>query len=225
LTGKLWQSGFVAAMFAFHPINVESVAWAAERKNVLSTLFWLMTMWAYTHYAAKPTIKRYGLVFLFFTLGLMTKSMLVTLPFVLLLLDYWPLGRLKFWQERSNNEILENNSVRKSDILRLVLEKFPLFLLTIGFSIVTFIAQKRFQEQGNYTEILTFSTRLVNAMVSYMEYLRKMILWPYHFSQIFHIRNHCVDKACRKRKDLCIISLFLETFLSNKSHNAKTNCK
>ena len=67
MTGKLWQSGFVAAMFAFHPLNVESVAWAAERKNVLSTLFWLMTMWAYTHYAAKPTIKRYGLVFLFFS--------------------------------------------------------------------------------------------------------------------------------------------------------------
>ena len=68
MTGKLWQSGFVAAMFAFHPINVESVAWAAERKNVLSTLFWLMTMWAYIHYAEKPTVKRYGLVFLFFTL-------------------------------------------------------------------------------------------------------------------------------------------------------------
>ena len=100
MTGALWQSGFVAAMFAFHPLNVESVAWAAERKNVLSTLFWLLTMWAYIHYAAKPTIKSYGLVFLFFTLGLMSKSMLVTLPFALLLLDYWPLRRLKFGQER-----------------------------------------------------------------------------------------------------------------------------
>ena len=96
MTGELWRSGFVAAMFAFHPLNVESVAWVAERKNVLSTLFWLITMWAYIHYAAKPTVKRYGLVLLFFALGLMSKPMLVTLPFVLLLLDYWPLRRLKF---------------------------------------------------------------------------------------------------------------------------------
>ena len=107
MTGAIWQSAFVAAMFAFHPLNVESVAWIAERKNVLSTLFWLLTMWAYIHYAAKPTVKRYGLVFLFFTLGLMSKPMLVTLPFVLLLLDYWPLRRLKFGQERGNNEISE----------------------------------------------------------------------------------------------------------------------
>ena len=105
MTGAIWQSAFVAAMFAFHPLNVESVAWAAERKNVLSTLFWLLTMWAYIHYAEKPTVKRHGLVFLYFTLGLMSKPMLVTLPFVLLLLDYWPLRRLKFGQERGNNEI------------------------------------------------------------------------------------------------------------------------
>ena len=119
LTGKLWQSGFVAAMFAFHPLNVESVAWAAERKNVLSTLFWLLTMWAYIHYAAKPTIKRYGLVFLFFTLGLMSKPMLVTLPFALLLLDYWPLRRLKFGQERGGPS--EKNTARRSEVFRLVL--------------------------------------------------------------------------------------------------------
>merc|ERR1711969_468987 len=135
MTGKLWQSGFVAAMFAFHPINVESVAWAAERKNVLSTLFWLMTMWAYIHYAEKPTVKRYGLVFLFFTLGLMSKPMLVTLPFALLLLDYWPLRRLKFGQERDNNEISEKNTAKRSETLRLVVEKIPLFLLTIGSGI------------------------------------------------------------------------------------------
>ena len=87
MTGKLWRCAFIAAMFAFHPLNVESVAWVAERKNVLSTLFWLLTMWAYIHYAEKSTIKNYGLVLLFFALGLMSKPMLVTLPFVLLLLD------------------------------------------------------------------------------------------------------------------------------------------
>jgi tetratricopeptide (TPR) repeat protein len=177
MTGKLWQSGFVAAMFAFHPINVESVAWAAERKNVLSTLFLLITVWAYIYYVEKPTIKRYALVFLFFILGLMSKSMLVTLPFVLLLLDYWPLKRLKLWQEINSNEFLKKNSTQKSEIFRLVLEKVPLFLLTVGFSIVTVIAMKRFQEDGNYTEVLPFSERLINSIVSYIEYLRRMV-WP-----------------------------------------------
>jgi len=176
MTGALWQSGFVAAMFAFHPLNVESVAWVAERKNVLSTLFWLLTMWAYIHYAAKPTIKRYGLVFLFFTLGLMSKVMLVTLPFALLLLDYWPLRRLKFEQERGGNETSEKNTARRSEVFRLVLEKIPLFLLTTGLSIVTFIAEKSFGGM-NYMENRTFSTRLANAMVSYLEYFEKMI-WP-----------------------------------------------
>ena len=210
MTGKLWQSGFVAAMFAFHPINVESVAWAAERKNVLSTLFWLITMWAYTHYASKPTIKRYGLVFLFFTLGLMTKSMLVTLPFVLLLLDYWPLRRLKIGQERSNNGILENNRVKKSETLQLVLEKIPLFLITIGLSIVTFIAQKRFQEQGNYTETLTLSKRLINAIVSYMEYLGKMI-WPENLAFFYPYPGDTVWKGI-----LCGMALVGITIISIK---------
>jgi len=183
MTGALWQSGFVAAMFAFHPLNVESVAWVAERKNVLSTLFWLLTMWAYIHYAAKPTVKRYGLVFLFFTLGLMSKSMLVTLPFVFLLLDYWPLRRLKFGQERGSSEVSEKNTAKRSEVFRLVLEKIPLFLLTIGLSIVTFIAQKSFG-MLSYAENLTFSARLTNAMVSYLEYLGKMI-WPSGLSILY----------------------------------------
>ena len=176
MTGKLWQCAFVAAMFAFHPLSVESVSWAAERKNVLSTLFWLLTMWAYTNYSEKLTIKSYGLVFLFFALGLMSKSMLVTLPFTLLLLDYWPLGRLKLGQEIKSNEISEKNTAQRSEVFKLLLEKVPLFLLTFGLSIVTFIAQKSFGNM-NYTEYLNFSTRLTNAMVSYLEYLRKMV-WP-----------------------------------------------
>jgi protein O-mannosyl-transferase len=142
MTGAIWQSAFVATLFAFHPFNVESVAWVAERKNVLSTFFLLLTIWAYIHYAAKPTIKSYGLVFLFFTLGLMSKPMLVTLPFVLLLLDYWPLGRLKLEQERGSNEFLEKNTTKRSDLLQLVREKIPLFLLATGAGIVSFIVQK-----------------------------------------------------------------------------------
>jgi protein O-mannosyl-transferase len=176
MTGKLWQSAFVAAMFAFHPLNVESVAWAAERQNILSTLFWLLTMWVYMHYVKKPSIKRYSLVFLFFLFGLMSKPMLVTLPFVLLLLDYWPLRRFKFEEVKlDSNKISENHSAKKSEALRIVLEKIPLFILTIGFSILTFIVQKRFGEEGNYTEALTFPRRFINAVVSYIEYLKKMI--------------------------------------------------
>ena len=183
MTGVIWQSAFVAAMFAFHPLNVESVAWAAERKNVLSTLFMLITMWAYIRYAKKPTIKRYGLVFLFFTLGLMSKPMLVTLPFVLLLLDYWPLRRLKFRQERGSNEVSEKNIFKKLKVLLLVFEKVPLFLLTIGLSIITFISQKSFGAM-HYAESLTFSTRVTNAMVSYLDYLGKMV-WPSGLSILY----------------------------------------
>jgi hypothetical protein len=129
MTGALWQSCFVAALFAFHPLNVESVAWVAERKNVLSTFFWLLTMWAYVHYVEKPGVKRYGLVALFFALGLMSKPMLVTLPFVLLMMDYWPLGRLKFAQEKGHNEITGEYTGKRLDIWSLVREKIPLFLL------------------------------------------------------------------------------------------------
>ena len=183
MTGALWKSAFVSVVFALHPLNVESVAWVAERKNVLSTLFWLMTMWAYIHYIQKPSIKRYSLVIAFFTLGLMSKAMLVTLPFVLLLLDFWPLRRLKFSKERGSNEVLEKNIGKKSEVSKLVFEKTPLFLLTIGLSILTFIAQKRTGAM-NYAENLTFSIRVTNAMVSYLEYLEKMV-WPRGLSILY----------------------------------------
>jgi 4-amino-4-deoxy-L-arabinose transferase-like glycosyltransferase len=93
MTGRLWRSSFVAALFALHPLHVESVVWMAERKDVLSTFFWILTMWTYFRYVERPELNRYLAVLLFFTLGLLSKPMLVTLPFVLFLLDYWPLGR------------------------------------------------------------------------------------------------------------------------------------
>lgn len=93
MTGTVYRSFVVAALFALHPIHVESVAWVSARKDVLSTFFWLLTIWAYTSYSKQPEIKRYALAFIFFALGLMSKPMVVTLPFVLLLLDYWPLNR------------------------------------------------------------------------------------------------------------------------------------
>jgi len=180
MTGAIWQSAFVAAMFAFHPLNVESVAWAAERKNVLSTLFWLLTMWAYIHYAEKPTIKRHGLVFLFFTLGLMSKSMLVTLPFALLLLDYWPLRRLKFEQERGGNETSEKNTAKRSEVFRLVLEKIPLFLLSVVFSIINFIAATKSLQAFS----VPLKERIIHSLITYLAYLQKMF-WPSKLSSFY----------------------------------------
>ena len=123
MTGALWQSSFVAAMFALHPLNVESVAWVSERKNVLSTLLWLLTMWSYIRYAETPSIKRYGLMTLIFALGLMSKPMLVTLPFILLMMDYWPLRRLKFEQGQGSVEIIEKHEDKEAGFMQLVGEK------------------------------------------------------------------------------------------------------
>src|SRR5256714_3528121 len=95
MTGALWRSAFVAAVFAIHPLHVESVAWVAERKDVLSGVFFMLTLLAYARYVRAPSLGRYSVVALVFTFGLMSKPMLVTLPFVLLLLDYWPLGRIQ----------------------------------------------------------------------------------------------------------------------------------
>ena len=159
MTGALWRSGLVAILFALHPLNVESVAWVSERKNVLSTFFLLLTLWAYVRYVDKKNARNYLLVILFLALGLMSKPMLVTLPFVLLLLDFWPLKRF--------------GEVRPA---RLIFEKVPLFILLIGSCVATFIAQK----SGGAIRSSEFSSlyfRVANALVSYFEYLRNM-LWP-----------------------------------------------
>ena len=174
MTGALWQSGFVAALFALHPFNVESVAWVAERKNVLSTLFWLLTMWAYIRYAEKPTVKKYGLVVLFLALGLMSKPMLVTLPFVLLLLDYWPLGR---WRTEDQTGVgLPERSENQASLSFLIWEKVPLLVLAVGSSITTFIVQ-RAGGAVQSADIFPLQERVINAFVSYLSYLQKMV-WP-----------------------------------------------
>jgi len=160
MTGTLWQSAFVAAAFALHPLHVESVAWVAERKDVLSTLFWLLTMAAYVRYIRYNSIKWYVVTLLLFALGLMAKSMLVTLPFVLLLLDYWPLERLK----------------NKSNIKHLIFEKIPLFILSAISSITAFFVMRA---AGNIisVNVLPLKIRAANSTVSYAEYIGKMI-WP-----------------------------------------------
>ncbi len=161
MTKAPWKSAFVAALFALHPLHVESVAWVAERKDVLSTFFWMLTMAAYIHYVEHPRLKTYLLVFAFFALGLMAKPMLVTLPFVLLLLDYWPLQRL----EPKPGSLL-------TPVLPLLLEKTPLVILAAISSIVTFVAERR---EGIIVALdeLPPGDRIANAFVSYATYIRK----------------------------------------------------
>ena len=173
MSGVLWCSAFVAALFALHPLHVESVAWVAERKDVLSTFFWMLTMWSYVRYVQCPGINRYVLVILFFVLGLMAKPMLVTLPFVLLLLDYWPLGRIRF--QHLGDLIRQAN--QRLLALRLVWEKAPLFIIIILSSIVAYFAQER----GGAIASYPLFVRIANAIVSYAVYFGKTI-WPHHLA-------------------------------------------
>jgi len=177
MTGKLWQSGFVAALFALHPLHVESVAWVAERKDLLSTFFWMLTLWSYTRYVERSEFNQYLLVVLFFILGLMAKPMLVTLPFVLLLLDYWPLKRFDLGSRD------ENNSQQRRFNLGLIYEKVPLFFLSALSSIVTYIAQES-SGAVNSLAVIPFHIRIANATVSYASYIGKMI-WPHHLAVFY----------------------------------------
>jgi tetratricopeptide (TPR) repeat protein len=166
-TKSLWLSAFAAAFFALHPLRVESVAWAAERKDVLSMFFGMSVLYAYAVYVEKHQFYQYLLCLILFALSLMAKSMLVTLPFVLLLLDYWPLGR---WPK----EIITPPQRRSFLIGSLLWEKVPFLCLAIGSSIVTFWVQNK---GGAVVSIgnLSFFARITNAVVSYISYLRKII--------------------------------------------------
>jgi tetratricopeptide (TPR) repeat protein len=172
MTGALWRSALVAALFAIHPLHVESVAWVAERKDVLSAFFWFLSIWAYVRYAEQPGLRRYLLVLLFFGLGLMTKPMVVTLPFVLLLLDYWPLGRLHLQNKRTVSDL----HIPGASLFRLVWEKIPLFVLTAVTTVATVVVQDKVGALRSL-EAFPLTTRIANALVSYTSYMAKMI-WP-----------------------------------------------
>ncbi len=180
MTGSLWQSSFVAAMFALHPLNVESVAWVASRKNLLSTFFLMLTLWTYVRYTQGPTMGKYLLVLLAFVLGLMTKPMLVTLPFLLLVLDYWPLGRFPVGQlgycDNSEGTASTMTVSGREHSSRLVLEKVPLLIFSM-FSI--YITSLAVQLSGIVisTEAVPMKLRIANGLVSYVAYVAKMA-WP-----------------------------------------------
>ncbi|MFA5291897.1 MAG: tetratricopeptide repeat protein [Phycisphaerae bacterium] len=162
MTGAVWASTFIAAVFALHPLQVESVAWAAEQKTVLSGLLWSLTIAAYFRYTKSPGFGRYVPVFLVYCLCILTKPIVVTVPLTLLLLDYWPLGRVNFQQKEST--------------VKLIIEKIPLFILSAFLSVMTLAAQK----QGGAVatlENIPLNDRIGNMFISYMRYIGKLV-WP-----------------------------------------------
>ena len=172
MTGAIWPSALVAALLALHPLNVESVAWVAERKNVLSTLFWVLTLWAYMGYTRRPNWKRYLGVMGVLVLGLMSKPMLVTLPCTLLLLDYWPLRRLgENWQEL------------RERLPGLLLEKLPFFVPVALVSMLTLYGAETTHGLPGLAE-LSWGDRMGNALLGYGLYLKKMV-WPVDLAAIY----------------------------------------
>ena len=198
-TRSVWQSFFVAALFAIHPLHVESVAWIAERKDVLSTVFWMLTIGAYILYAEKPQAKRYWAMVTLYALGLMAKPMLVSLPLVLLMLDYWPLGRL-----------------RRMGLAKLALEKAPLLILAAASSMITIIAQ----QSGHATSslrALSVGLRVSNAVVSYGEYIAKTI-WPRDLAVFY---PHPIDALPIWKITVSALALILITLLAIKQRERR----
>lgn len=201
MTGQLWKSAFVGALFAVHPINVESVAWIAELNNVLSAFFWVLTIMVYSIYARRPGVLRYFLVLLVFELGLLAKPVLMTLPFVLLLLDYWPLKRFQFGKgnDRNNEEHPSRIEYKKASIFRLVIEKMPFLILSAVSILLSLLAVKRHATFTSF-EAAPTTLRVANALVSYTKYLGKLfwpqdlaLLYPYpHMIPWWHIAGACV---------------------------------
>jgi protein O-mannosyl-transferase len=212
ITRAPWRSALVSALFALHPLHVESVAWVAERKDVLSAFFGLLATGAYIVYTERPRVAVYLLVVLMFACSLMAKPMLVTLPFVFLLLDFWPLGRWawppipvlkdlmppsamkretpegKRMPKRVSSPVNGKNNIEKPErsyFLRCLVEKIPLMLITAIFSLVTYVIHKA---QGSVDQIIPLAERLGNALVSYAAYIVKMIV-PVHLAVFYPYRD------------------------------------
>jgi len=171
-THARWPSALIAALFALHPLHVESVAWASERKDTLSTLFGLLSLIAYVRYAEAPSRKRYTWIAVTLGLGLLAKPMLVTWPFVMLLIDYWPLRRFRAASSARRSEVA-------TELWPLLREKLPLFVLAAASAIMTLIAQSR---EGAVRTLAhdPIALRLSNALVSYAKYLL-LTFWPNDF--------------------------------------------
>jgi len=224
MTGELWCSGFVAALFAIHPLHVESVAWVAERKDVLSAFFWMLTMGAYVRYAEDPSLVRYLPVLLFFVFGLMSKPMLVTLPFVLLLLDYWPLERFRAVSYQgcsdASPDVHYSGLSGSGGLVRygwkwLLMEKAPLLFLSLLSCIVTWYAQLQYNVIATLKN-LPLHVRIENALLSYFVYIRKTV-WPvdlaifYPHSVVLPFDNWQIFLLVASLSSVTIISIRMAT--------------
>jgi tetratricopeptide (TPR) repeat protein len=207
MTRAAWASAFAAGMFAVHPVHVESVAWVSERKDVLSGLFWMLTMLAYARYAERPNFKRYVFVLLAYMMGMMSKPMVVTLPFVLLLLDYWPLERIR--RQRTEDGQRTEVAFQKESMGWLIIEKIPLFALSGILCVITFIVQKG----GGAVialEKIPLGYRIANMFFSYIRYIGKTI-WPSRLAVIYpHPHIHPTEATAV----ICALLLVLLTVLS-----------
>ncbi len=211
MTAALWLSAFVAAAFALHPMHVESVAWIAERKDVLSTFFFMLTLLAYCRYTQQQNKGRYFLVLLTFSIGLMAKPMLVTLPFVLLLLDYWPLNRFApakiiKTSGRQFRKSAPAHSNRRS-FYRIIAEKIPFFALSAVSSVITFLVQR---SSGAIVDIDAFplESRIANAFLSYARYMGKMF-WPRNLAVFYPFDAAGITFW---QVAICVLLLFLISF-------------
>ncbi|MCX5849907.1 MAG: tetratricopeptide repeat protein [Deltaproteobacteria bacterium] len=207
MTGSTWRSVTVASLFAIHPLHVESVAWIAERKDVLSTFFWMLTIIAYTRYVRQKSAKAYLLTVLCYLLGLLSKPMLVTLPFVLLLLDFWPLKRWGVLREESTHEKISGrdgfSNKYCSGLTRPIIEKMPLFLLAAASCVITIYVQK---ENMRSLEVIPFMMRISNAINSYVVYLEKTV-WPFDLTIFYPFHPIHPLRVVFCATGLCLISL------------------
>ena len=194
MTGAVWRSFFVASLFAWHPLHVESVAWISERKDVLSGCFWMLVILAYGRYVKRPSIQTKSIAIVCYILGLMTKPLLVALPFVLLLLDYWPLGRITDWL-----------SLKKA-----VLEKTLFFLISGLSSAITFFVQRT---EGAVVPLIALSLlrRICNAFVSYVLYVAKLI-WPVRLSVVYPYPNNPIESQIVLALSALVVLLLVTWF-------------
>jgi protein O-mannosyl-transferase len=205
-TGSLWRSFSVAALFAIHPLHVESVAWVSERKDVLSTLFWFVALLAHARFARKPSWEAHITIFAAFILGLLAKPMTVTLPFTLLLLDYWPLRRWGVDGAEYQNSGGQGKTPGAQGFVHAVREKLPLFSAALLFSAIAFLAQKKANAM-EFAQSIPWGQRVANAVLSYGIYIGKM-LFPFHLAGFY---SHPRSEASYGSAACCALALVVIT--------------
>ena len=195
MTGALWRSAFVAAVFAVHPLRAESVAWISERKDVLSGVFFMLTLIAYLYYVRRPVLNRYVCLLIVFGLALLSKAMLVTLPIILLLLDYWPLNRFQ-------------DECSRPPLRRLILEKLPLLFLSAGSAVATLIVQK---PTIAYADQVTLTARVANSAISYFIYARQLV-WPTRLAVFYPYAGDNVSVLEVVLAVVCLVAMTVAIF-------------